>query len=505
MATKRPKPSSSNTTQLLEWTAAEAIQHIKNGDVTAESYAVALLQHVKECESKKLGLSALTWIDEAKVRAAAKVVDATRKKGMSALDRLAGLPLAIKDNIATAGFPTSGGTAPLKKFMADRNAIVVDTLFASGGILLAKTNMDELGRGVTTTNQVFGIAKNPYDLKRVPGGGAGGTAVAIAARYTPAGLASDTAGSARMPASFCGVSGFRPTTRGRTASWDLGSWAVSSSRDGVIPISYSLTTPAPMGRTVGDVALLHAIVTGQTSTPLPMPLAGVKIGVPWGFYWDNLDPEVLQVCEQALDKLRDAGVTFIDVNLRAWANAVDQAFNVVAIVDGLDDLAEFLSKNGAGVTLDQLQAGIVSKDVQARLQRIKANPVPAAAGEAITKKRRELSSQYEQVLLKYNLSALIFPTVPALPPMIRPGGDQPGDTIDLNGQQVNEFNTLLRNTHLSGVVGTPSLVVPAGVSSTGLPVAISLEGMPDHDDQLLSLGLSVEAVLGRVPGPVLTV
>jgi mandelamide amidase len=166
-------------------------------------------------------------------------------------------------------------------------------------------------------------------------------------------------------------------------------------------------------------------------------------------------------------------------------------------------LGDFLTWNASSVTLDQVVAGVAAKDVQALVQAIINNPIPAAEAEQAARTRLQLALEFEAAFGSYDISALVYPTVPVLPPAIRPQGDGPTDTVNLNGVQAPEFNTLLRNTCLSGVVGTPSLVLPGGLSSTGLPVGISLEGLSDGDSALLGIGLSVEAALGRVPGPVL--
>jgi Asp-tRNA(Asn)/Glu-tRNA(Gln) amidotransferase A subunit family amidase len=494
--------------EILEWTAQEALNRIRSGDITAESYAARLLSQYRAT----IDLTALSFINN-EVLDSARSVDIARNAGKP-LGPLAGLPVVVKDNISTVGFPTTAGTPGLKGYLPPRNARVTQILFDKGAILLGKANMHELGRGVTNSNRAFGCTENPYDKTLVPGGGAGGTAAAIAARITPAGLGSDTAGSARMPAAFCGIAGFRPTTAGSSESWTLGGWTVSTSHDGIFPIAYALTTPAPMGRTVSDVALLHAAVTRDSEhkeilLPKAIPLKNVRIGVPRGFYWDDLDPEVLRVSEIALEKLRDAGAILIDVDLRQWANVANTTFFTVAYMNNLQDMKDFLVTNVPNVSLDQLMSQVASIDVQRRLQHALANPITAEQAEVAMKTRIMLARQYEDMFRRSNLEAILYPTAPALPPAIRRdnngnGNDSMTDTIDLNGQQVDEFNTLLRNTHLSGVVGIPSLSIPAGASSSGLPVGLSLSGVATGDDNVLGLALSIETVFGRTPPPPLT-
>ena len=483
--------------ELLEWTATEAIARIRSGSITAERYVSQLLQQYRESRA----LNAITWIDENRVLECARSVDGARSRGQT-LGPLAGLPIVVKDNINTLGFPTTAGTAILKGAYPQSDAPVVDILLKNGAILFGKTNMDELGRGFTTSNPTFGFAKNPYDMNRVPGGGAGGTGAAISARITPAGLGSDTAGSARIPAAFCGIAGFRPSTgAARRNRWTLGSGMVISWDDGVVPIAYAITTPGPMGRTVSDVALLHAMATG-TPVAMPLPLRGARIGVPRRYYWDDVESEVGRVSELALQKLRDAGAILIDVDLLQWAQTADPIFFTLGLMHSVKDLADFLATNAPGISVNEVVSGLLSKDIRARVQHEIDTPIPSDQAHEAKKKRVTLALQYEELFRTKNISAIVYPTVPVLAPMVRPHGDGPTDTIELNGKQVSQFGISSRNTHLSSVVGTPSLTLPAGLSSSGLPVGLSLDGLDDSDTGLLGLGLSVETVLGRLPRPV---
>src|SRR5258708_7669604 len=482
--------------ELLEGTASEAISRLRDGSIAVECYASQLLKQYRECRR----LNTVTWIDENRVLERARSVDMARRGG-EAIGPLAGLPVVIKDNINTVGFPASAGTAILKGAYPPSNAPSADALLKNGAILLAKTNMDELGQGVTSSNPTFGFVKNPYDETRVPGGGAGGTAAAISARITPAGLASDTAGSARLPGSFCGVAGLRPSTAGvLRKGWTMASWMVTTWDEGVFPIAYAITTPAPMGRTVSDVALLNAIVTG-TTVPAAITLRGIRIGVP-NYHWEDVDPEVLRVSRLGLEKLRAAGVTLIDVDLRQWAQIADQTFFTLGFMHSVKDGVDFLATNAPGVNMFDVIASLGTRAIKARIQFGIDNPISMEQAAQARQTRLKLSLQYEDLLRTKNLSAIVYPTVPVLPPKIRAEGDGPNDTVDLNGKQVSEFSTLLRNTRLSGVVGTPSLTLPAGFSSSGLPVGLSFDSAAGSDTGLLGLGLSLEAVLGRIRGPI---
>ncbi len=492
-ARERDNECASN--ELLEWTATEAVYHIRSGSITAERYASQLLKRHRETKA----LNAFISLDENRVLEGARSVNVARSKGKP-LGPLAGLPIAIKDNINTVGYPTTTGISALKDYYPKRNARIVNILFENGAILLGKANLDELGREFTNSNEVYGFAKNPYDITRVSGGGAGGTAVAISARVTPAGLGSDTAGSARIPASYCGISGLRPSTSGRLRGWTTASWTVTSIEDGLVPISFAVSSPAPMGRTVSDVALLDAIVTG-TTIPAPLPLRGVRIGVPRGFYWEDLEPEVARVSERALERIRDAGATLVEVNLRQWAQVAAPTFLAVATLHGMKDLGDFLTRNGANVPLSQVIECIRNKDIRARTKNILEHPVTPEQAEEAVKTRIKLALEFEEIFRRQQIAAIVYPTVPVLAPLIRPQGDDITDTIDLNGKQVNQFSISLRNTSPSGVIGVPALNIPVGLSSSGLPVGLSVSGLADSESKLLGLSLSLEAAFGRLPGP----
>jgi indoleacetamide hydrolase len=277
---------------LGELTATEAVGHIKDGSLTAESYATALLRICKASRD----LNALTWMSEEKLLESARRSDLARTRG-EALGPLAGIPVVVKDNIDTVGFPTSAATSSLKDNHPTGNAPIVDALEASGAYVFAKANMHELAGGGTSSNPVFGPVRNPYDRARVAGGSSGGTAAAIAARMAPIGLGTDTAGSVRIPSAFCGTVGLRPTSVG----------GKRYSSDGIVPLALDLDTAGPMARCVADVALMHAAVTGHR-LPDPPALDRIRIGIPRQHYWEGLDPEVERVAREAVAQLREAGV-----------------------------------------------------------------------------------------------------------------------------------------------------------------------------------------------------
>src|ERR1700722_18664315 len=231
-------------TKLHELGVADAAAAIRTGATTAEALADALLARVAAHKS----LNAFITVEPDKVRAAARTADQQRASG-AALGPVHGVPLALKDNLDTVDYPTTGGTPGLTGNRPKRNAVIAQALFDAGAIALGKCNLHELAYGITNNNAAFGPARNPYAPDRIPGGSSGGTGVAVAARLAPGGVGTDTGGSVRVPAALCGIVGFRPST---------GRW----SQVGVVPISHTRDTPGPMARNVADCALMDGVVCG---------------------------------------------------------------------------------------------------------------------------------------------------------------------------------------------------------------------------------------------------
>lgn len=448
--------------------AIEVVGRIRAGALRAEEYAAQLLQRLDRYQDFNL----ITWIDRGRLIEQARAVDRRREQGLP-LGPLAGLPVIVKDNIDTVGFATSAGTPSLKGYRPVSDAPVVQALLQAEALLFAKANMHELALGGSSSNATFGFVKNPYDPSRVPGGSSGGTAAAIAARVVPAGLGSDTAGSVRMPAAVCGIAGLRPSTaRGRKAY----------SAQGVVPLTLRFDTIGPMARTVADVALLDSVITGR---PLPPParLAGARLGLPRGFYWREIDPEIERVVERAIGRLGHAGVTFVDVDMNDLLCSAADAFWTLSC-ESSQDLAEFLAAHHPQVSLEQVVAQVASPDVKVLIA-ARNEPRPPAQVARARELYDTIGNAYHRVFELNRLDALLLPTVPFVThPIDRPAQGR-----------------LIRNTVPSGMFGTPGLNLPVGLTADQMPVGVELEGLPGGDAQLLSLGLALEGVLGSLPAP----
>ncbi len=462
-----------------ELCAAEAAAAIHNGDITAEALTDALLARAAAAAS----LNAFITLAPEQVREAARAADRERAAG-TPTGPLHGVPLALKDNLDTADLPTSGGTPGLAGARPKADAPVVARLRAAGALAFGKANMHELAYGITNNNAAFGPARNPYAHDRIPGGSSGGTGVAVAARLVPAGIGTDTGGSVRVPAALCGIVGFRPTT---------GRW----SQDGIVPISHTRDTAGPMARNVADCALLDAVVTGEAAPAAPVPLKGLRIGVPRRAFWEDLDTEVATICEGVIKQLADAGVETVEIDMSEEAALDAEAGFPIALYDTIPDLNRYLAEHGSALDFVGLAARAASPDVSGILKSlIGPTAIPEAVYRKALEQRAALQSAYARHFRDYGIAAAIHPTTPAPAALI---GDD--ETFPLNGKPAPTFMTFVRNSGPGSVAGIPGLSLPAGMTAAGLPVGIELSGPAGGDRRLLAIGAAVEALLPRLPPP----
>lgn len=455
----------------------EALAALRAQRVTSRDYVEALIDR---CEAEA-ALNAIASHDWKGLRAAADRVDASGDAGSG----LTGIPLCLKDNIATTDLPTAAGTGALRGWMARDNAPVAERLFNAGALLGAKGNMHELAFGITNNNAVSGAARNPWNQEMIPGGSSGGVAVAVAARMMPAGIGTDTGASVRLPASLCGLVGFRPTV-GRYPG------------QGIVPISHSRDTAGPITRTVSDARLLDAIMAGQPERDdLPAP-AALRIGVPRGYFYEDLDPAVAETVENVLHRLADAGVTLVEADV-ADVGALNGAISFpVALFEFMQDLPLFLKEHGLDHSLQDVCDGVGSPDVKGVfLSQLGEDAMPEAVyRQAMDVERPRLQTAYAHYFSDHRLDAAIFPTAP-LP--ARPIGQD--ETVELNGAQVPTFPTFIRNTDPASNAAIPGISLPCGLSADGLPLGIELDGPAGADERLLAVAAAIENVLGFSAAP----
>src|SRR5258706_1766839 len=446
--------ASGGTTELCNLSAVEAVAHMSQGALTAERYAQALLAN---CQSAR-ALNAFIALEPARVLEAARARDLRRRSGAK-LGPIFGLPIPVKDSVNTRDYPTTGGTPALRHFRPAQDAPVVASLKAAGAIVLGKTNLHELSFGWTTNNLAFGPVHNPYDDKRIPGGSSGGTAAAIAARLAPLGVAEDTEGSIRVPAAFCGIAGFRPTTR-------------RYSTRGCVPISSLFDQVGPHARTVQDLALFDSVAAGDPSPLAATPLRGVRLGVVRDYWFVDLHPEVEKIAGEALARLREARAVLVEGTIPGLAHLIDLTTDPVQNHDVRPELARYLKEYGAGLSVEELISR-ASPDIR-EIFRTDVMPggVNVVSEAAYTAARDQhlpaLRRLFQEYFSRAQVAAIVFPATLLPPPLI---GEE--TTLTVGGGRSLPFEVAVaRNIAPGSTAGLPGPGLPAGLTPSGWPVAV---------------------------------
>ncbi|MCS7247445.1 MAG: Asp-tRNA(Asn)/Glu-tRNA(Gln) amidotransferase subunit GatA [Anaerolineales bacterium] len=293
------------------------IQGLRRGEFSCRELIQAYFERI---QSLDFTINAYLYTDEEGALRKAEMVDRTlaewRRSPQGELPPLLGVPLAVKDVLCVKGMPCTCGSKILEGFVPPYNATSVQKLLEAGAIVLGKTNTDEFAMGSSTENSAYGVTRNPWNLNRVPGGSSGGSAAAVAARLAPVALGTDTGGSVRQPASFCGVSGIKPTY-GRV------------SRYGLVAYGSSLDVVGVLGRNMEDLALVFELMAGvdprdATTVDLPVPhihldrstdLSAIRVGVPKEYFIPGMQPQVEAAIRQAILHLQELGATVLEVSL----------------------------------------------------------------------------------------------------------------------------------------------------------------------------------------------
>lgn len=470
--------SVSSVADILDLTLVEALERMQAGEFSAIEYVQAMLERNREVAH----LNAVVCLDEQSVLESAKQRDRQRRDNGN--PELLGAPLLLKDNINTANLPTTGCTPALKGHVPPADAPVAGLLLDAGAVIFGKSNMHELAFGVTNNNPTFGPARNPYNPDLIPGGSSGGTAVAISAGILPAGLGSDTGGSTRLPAAFCGICGFRPT---------IGRYPAS----GVIPISATRDTPGPMARAVEDLQLLDRVMAGDAGPAEPVSLAEVRLGVPRAYFYENLEPGVADVIEATLNLLAASCKALVEVDLDGVADLNGKVSFPVVLYEAKRDMTRYLAEFAPGISIEDVLAQIASPDVKQAYDAVVAGVVSEAVyDEAVQTWRPQLQARYSDCFRHHALDALVVPATPLTAPPI--GHD---DTVELNGSQHPTMATIIRSTDPSSNAGIPSLCVSTGLAANGLPAGICLDGPAGSDRRLLAIGKALQDKIGFLPKP----
>ncbi|MFJ6900744.1 amidase family protein [Streptomyces hokutonensis] len=464
----------------LHWlSAVEAVARLREGSLKLAEYVEALLERTERLAY----LNTYITHDPAQVRQ-------SLTRGPRPSGRLFGLPFALKDAIDTADLPTTAATPALRDWRPGRNAPVAQRLLDAGGTLMGKQAMGELSFGITGNNPAFGTVGNPYNPRFMVGGSSGGTAAGIAAGLVPVGLGADTGGSARIPAALCGCVGFRPS-HGR---YD---------QQGVVPISSTRDTVGPLARTVTDIRLIDAICTAAPVDDTVVDLSGLRIGVPRGYFYEDIDDEVGSATEYMLAELAAAGVVLVEQDVPDIATLNERVSFTIVLYEALRELAAYLYQHGAPFTVRDVVGQMAGPAERETLASVLDHDVVSAADyrEALVIHRPALQKAYGSYFADHDVAAILVPTTPATARSHQePGHDR---TIDLNGQTVDTFFTYIRNCDPASNAGLPALTVPSRLTSSGMPAGVELVGPAFSDARLLAIGEAVERLLPGLPKPVL--
>jgi len=381
---------------------------------------------------------------------------------------LHGVPIAVKDNVQTAGVRTTAGSRVLADWIPDEDAAVVAKLKSAGAIIVGKANLHEFAMGATTENAVFGDARNPWDSGSIAGGSSGGSGVAVAAGLAFGAVGTDTAGSIRLPAAQCGIVGFKPTY-GRV------------SRYGTVPFSWSLDHIGPMTRTVRDAAVMFEAMAGydardagsvqykERGVPGAEGLRGKRFGICRGYFFEDVDPGIMDVVKRALERIEEAGGELVEIEL-AGLNSAQQALRRIAQAEGY----------AFHKPMYEACPELYGDDIRYRLQF--GSGVTADQYLGAQRARREFVDGAMRAMDKGTLDAIVAPMNHNLPFGI--GTVTPERAIN------NMFN--LAKAPLGNLLGFPAVTVPFDFVEGKFPVGVQFIGKPYEDRKLLALAEAFE-------------
>ena len=463
-------------------------QRLQSGEVSSRELVD---QHLKRIEVSESSLNVYVEVTADRARAEASRIDEARAAGDS-LGSLAGIPLAIKDNLCTQGVRTTCASRMLERFVPPYEATVTERLWASGGVLMGKTNLDEFAMGGSTETSAFGPTLNPWNTSHVPGGSSGGSAAAVASGSCLASLGSDTGGSIRQPASFCGVVGLKPTY-GRVSRWGLVAFA--SSLDQVGPFATCVADAAELLQVIAgpdprDSTCLKADVPDYTAA-LDQPIKGLKVGmIRECFEAEGLDAEVKASVQASAAQLEALGAELVEVSCPRFNDGI-ATYYVIAPSEASANLARYDGvKYGFRADNAESLAAMTScsraegfgAEVQRRIL-IGTYALSAGYVDAYYKKaqqvrtliRRDFDAAFQLV------DVLLTPTAPST--AFKTGAH----TDDPLSMYLADLLTIPVN-----LAGLPAISVPCGFSQSGLPIGVQLIGNVLEEARLLQVAHQYE-------------
>ena len=473
------------------YTIKELVNNIQNKEISCEEVVGYYIKNIKE---KEKSINAFILLQEEKALKKAKELDEKISKGET-VGKLAGIPIAIKDNICTNGITTTCASKMLEDFVAPYDATVIKKLEEEDAILIGKTNLDEFAMGSSTENSAFKITKNPIDISRVPGGSSGGSAAAVGANMVPLALGSDTGGSIRQPASFCGIVGMKPT-------YGL------VSRFGLIAFGSSLDQIGPFSMTVEDNAYLLNIIAGEDdldsttaknldkkdyTKEIDSGIKGMKIGIPIEFIEEGLNEEIKKVIVANIKALRDLGAEVEEFSLPSTKDGL-APYYIISSAEASSNLARFDSirygyrtkdYNSIEELVEKSRSEGFGKEVKRRIMLgtyVLSSGYYDAYYNKAQKFRTKLKEDFKNAFKKYDI--IMGPVSPILPFKI---GERCEDPTTMYLADIYTININLAKV--------PALSMPGGISKEGLPIGIQLIGDVFTEDKIYKVAYALEKKL----------
>lgn len=475
---------------IKDMTALELGKKIKCGEVRV---ADAVLSFLGEIDAKDKDINAYITVTREEALARAEEVQKQIDTGELDNSPLAGVPVAIKDNISTKGIKTSCASKILGDFKPPYNATVIEKLSKAGAVIIGKLNMDEFAMGSTTETSYYGATKNPWNLDRVPGGSSGGAAAAVAAKEAPYALGSDTGGSIRQPASFCGVTGMKPTYG-------------AVSRYGLIAYASSLDQIGPVAKDAADCAAILDVICGKDKMDgtsldvehknylesLTGDVSGLKIGIPRQCFGDGLNSDVKVAVLAVADTLKQKGAEVEEFDMDI-IDYVVPTYYIIASAEASSNLSRF----------DGVKYGFRAKEFEDLIDLYKATRSEGFGEEvkrrillgtfalstgyydAYYKKALQVKAlikkAFDEAYEKYDI--VLFPAAPTTAPKL---GDSLSDPLKM---YLSDIYTVSVN-----LAGLPGISVPCGFDSDGMPIGAQLVGAPLKDDVILNAAYTYQTM-----------
>lgn len=450
------------------WTIESLSKALRKKEISPVEVTKTCLERINSLDSK---INAFITVLPEKALKTARQMEKEIQRGKYR-GPLHGIPYAAKDLFFTKGIRTTCGSKILKDFVPNYDATVISRLNSAGAILLGKLNMHEFAYGTTSVNPHYGPVHNPWNRERITGGSSGGSAAALVCSFALLTLGTDTGGSIRIPSALCGVSGLKPTF-GRISKY------------GVYPLCWSLDHPGPMAKIVADLAIaLNTLAGYDPSDPfsaqktfpnyqraLAKELKGIRIGVPKEYYYDHLEEEVQQAVAQAIKDLKRIGAKIFSISIPHLPE-----FSAAAFISLLAEGAACLEK------WHKTRAADLGKDVLGRLNLGAA--IKATQYLQAQRIRRIAQETFREVFNK--VDALITPQLPIVAPPIGQ------ETVSIGDFREGVASALTRFTRIFNLTGLPTISVPCGFSSSGLPIGLQIVGKAFDEETILRIGYAYQ-------------